>query len=175
MLKPLLAAALLVCCACRQDRDLSQYTVEDPKSSLTSVIEAGNPRHASQLIAGFYQIEEGRWRWASNKMQVELRPPFASQKLGAKLGLYGNLPDIVVGRIGSISIRARLNGLELPAQTFAKPGDFYYLVEVPPTALATEKILVEFTTDKALPPNTFPNDGRELALIVSSISLETKK
>jgi len=173
MLKLLLPALLLIT-SCRP-RDLSQYTVEDPKSKLTARVKAGNPAHAGQLKDGFHQIEEGGWRWATHKFTLELRAPFASQKLGATLELYGNIPEIVTTRTGPIQITAKLNSLQLPAQSFKTAGDFMYKVDVPPAALSADQILVEFTTDKFLPPNSFPNDGRELALIVSSISLETKK
>ena len=104
-----------------------------------------------------------------------MRPPFASQKLGATLTLKGNLPEILFSKTGPIHLSAKLNQTELPKLQFTKVGDLLYQVDVPAAALSADQILVEFTADKSLPPNTFPNDGRELALIVTSISLDTKK
>lgn len=167
--------ALVLVTSCRPRRDLSQYTQEDPKSGLVSDLKMGEAKTAGQLKAGFYQVEEGGWRWVAGKFQVELRAPFASQKLGATLTLRGNLPEILLSRTGGLELKARVNQTVLPAMRFARTGDVVYQAEVPPSALAADQILVEFVTDKALPPNTFPNDGRELALIVSSITLDTKK
>ncbi len=172
MLRILLAALLLVT-ACRPRRDLSQYTVEDPKSALSTRIEIGNPRHAAQLKSGFHQIEEGGWRWAESRFTVELRAPFASQKTGARLVLKGNRPEVLTSRTGPVRLSAKLNETELASQSFAQDGEFTYTVEVPRAALSADSILVHFTTDKSLPPGTFPNDGRELALIVTSICLES--
>lgn len=174
MLKLLLAAALLMS-ACRPRRDLSQYTKEDPKSNLSAKLEASDTTHAAQFLSGFHQVEPGGWRWASNQFTVELRAPFASQKLGATLTLKGNLPEILFSRTGPIQLSAKLNQTPLPAQVFKSAGEVVYTVDIPPAALSADQILVAFTTDKSLPPNTFPGDGRQLALIVSTISLETKK
>jgi len=171
----LLLVALLLITSCRPKRDLSQYTQEDPKSGLVSNLNVGNPKHATQIKSGFHQVEEGGWRWVSGKFVVELRPPFASQKLGATLTLKGNLPEILFSKTGPIHLSAKLNQTELPKLQFTKVGDLLYQVDVPAAALSADQILVEFTADKSLPPNTFPNDGRELALIVTSISLDTKK
>lgn len=174
MLRLLLVVVILTT-SCRPRRDLSQYTKEDPKSSLTSSIEVGNPKHAAQLKSGFHNVEEGGWRWVAGKFTVELRAPFASQKVGATLTLRGNLPDVLISRTGPIQLSAKLNQTQLAAQPFKTAGDIVYKVDIPPAALSADQILVEFTSDKFLPPNTFPNDGRDLALIVSAISLETKK
>ncbi len=171
----LLFVALLLVTSCRPRRDLSQYTQEDPKSSLSSQLTLGNPKFAGQLKSGFHEVEEGGWRWVAGKFVVELRPPFASQKLGATLTLKGNLPEILFSKTGPIQLSAKLNQTQLPKLQFKKVGDLLYQVDVPAFALAADQILVEFTADKFLPPNTFPNDGRELALIVTSISLDTKK
>ena len=70
---------------------------------------------------------------------------------------------------------AKLNQTKLPKMRFDKSGEAIYKVEISPAAMSADQIVVEFKTDKFLPPNTFPNDGRELAMIVSTISLETKK
>jgi hypothetical protein len=174
MLRVLLVALVLVS-SCRPRRDLSQYTQEDPKSALVSHVVVGNPKVAAQLKSGFHHVEEGGWRWAARKFVVELRAPFASQKLGASLTLKGSLPEILFSKTGPVQISAKLNQTELPKQQFTKAGDLLYRVDVPAAALSADEILVEITADKALPPNTFPNDGRELALIVTSISLDTKK
>ena len=174
MLRILLAALLLVT-GCRPNRDLSQYTQEDPNSQLVATLPIGNPKFEAQLKSGFHQIEEGGWRWAASKFVVELKAPFASQKVGATLTLKGSFPEVLYSKTGPVQLSAKLNTTALPALSVKQAGDFVYQAEVPAKAFSAEHTIIEFTTDKFLPPNTFPNDGRELALIVTSISLETKK
>ena len=170
-----LAPILFLLSSCRPTRDLSQYVQEDPASRLLPKLELGSTLAEPQLKFGFYQIEEGRWRWVASRFSVQLKPPFASQQRGATLTLRGNLPDIVIAKTGPITLAARLNETELPPLTFSKSGELIYQVDVSAAALLAEPLILTFTTDKFLPPNTFAGDGRELALIVSAIALETKK
>ncbi|MFN8685476.1 MAG: hypothetical protein ACK50U_05730 [Acidobacteriota bacterium] len=166
---------LLVLVSCRPNRDLSQYTVEDKDSNLTAHIRTANPKHAAQLLSGFHQIEQEGWRWAAARFSVQLKAPFGSPKLGATLTLRGNFPDLVHARTGPVRITARLNEFDLPPYTIQKPGDFAYSADVPAQAFAADRIVATFATDKSIPPNTFPGDGRELALILATISLDTKQ
>ena len=52
------------------------------------------------------------------------------------------------------------------------PGDHVFTVSVPAGALAGDAISVDFECDKALPPTA--EDARELALVVTSIGIESK-
>ncbi|WP_031499941.1 hypothetical protein [Bryobacter aggregatus] len=164
--------ALLWLASCRPQRDLSQYVIEDPGSKLSARLNLVDP---AQLKSGFYQLEEGRWRWVASHFSVELKTPFASGRSGAILRLRGNLPEMLFAKTGPITLSAKLNGTALPSVTFRQAGDALYEAELPPAALESESILVHFSTDKALPANASSGDGRELALIVTSIALETKK
>jgi hypothetical protein len=174
MLRTLLVALLLVT-GCRPRRDLSQYTVEDPKSALLARLEMGNAAHAKQFKGGFHQIEEGGWRWTERKFAVELRQPFAGAKLGATLTLRGSLPEVVLAKTGPVKLQARVGDLKLAELPLSAAGEFVYTAAVPRSALSADSVVVEFETDKALPPGAMANDGRELALIVTQISLETTK
>ncbi len=167
--------ALLLLGGCRQKRDLSQYTQEDPKSGLVSSLNVGDAKLAGQLRGGFHQVEAGGWRWTAGKFAVELRPPFASQTRGAILRLTGNLPEVLFAKTGPIEISAKLNGKALGSQAYRTAGEVAFATDVPAALMGAEEIVVEFATNKPLEPNTFPNDGRELGLIVSNITLETKK
>jgi hypothetical protein len=166
---------ILLLASCRPNRDLSQYTVEDKDSNLTAHLRTANPKHAAQLLSGFHQVEQEGWRWVGGRFSVQLKAPFASPKIGAALTLRGNFPDLVHARTGPIRLSARLNEIDLPPYTIQKPGDFAYSADVPAQALAADRIVVAFSTDKSIPPNTFPGDGRELALIIATISLDTKQ
>ena len=170
-----LALSLLLLASCRPKRDLSQYVEEDPRSKLSPTLALGNPLTEGQLKSGFHQVEEGRWRWTASHFSVELKAPFASQQRGATLTLKGNLPEMLIAKSGPIVVSAQLNKTALPPMTFAQAGEVLYQADVAAASLLAGPVIVTFTVDKFLPPNTIPGDGRELALIVSSIALETKK
>jgi hypothetical protein len=101
-----------------------------------------------------------------------LRPPPGAAQNGAKLELSFTLHDAVVSKLGPVTVSATVNGTPVAAETFSAPGDFTYSHEVPPSALGSDVVTVEFSTDKALPPTD--KDKRELALIVKTIGLVAK-
>lgn len=170
-----LALSLILLASCRPKRDLSQYVEEDPRSKLSPRLALGNPLTEGQLKSGFHQVEEGRWRWAASHFSVELKPPFASQQRGATLTLKGNLPQMLIDKAGAIVVSAQLNKTALQPMTFRQPGELVYQADIAAASLLAGSTIVTFTVDKFLPPNSIPGDYRELALIVSSIALETKQ
>ncbi len=161
--------------ACRPRRDLSSYTAEDAKAALLTEVNLGDPQHAPQLKSGFHQIEENSWRWTEPKFTVELKAPFAAQRVGAILRLKANAPEILILKTNSpITISAKLNGAPLGQATYPKAGLIDFALDVPATALRADTLLFEYTVAPGLPPNAFPGDGRSLGLIVSAIALEKK-
>jgi hypothetical protein len=173
LLVRLLLASLLIL-GCRPNRDLSQYVQEDPNANITARLSMADAKHESQLKEGFHNLEENRWRWAAGTFKVELRTPFASQKQGATLKLQANLPEIVLAKTGPIQLTARIQGTSFQQTQYKQAGPLLFSAEVPAALCNADSVLVEFSTSKSLPPNTFPGDGRELALIIESITLETK-
>jgi hypothetical protein len=169
-----LLAGPLVIAACRPRRDLSPYTIEDQKANLLPEVNLGNPAHAPQLKAGFHQVEEGAWRWTEPKFSVELKAPFAGQKIGATLVVKGAAPDILILKTGPITLEAKLNGTSLGKATYPKAGPVELRLDVPANLLRAETLIVEVTSTPGLPPGSFPGDGRALGLIVSSIGFERK-
>ncbi len=169
-----LVCAAISVCGCRPRRDLSQYTVEDAKANLLPEVNLGNPAHASQLKSGFHQVEEGAWRWTEPNFVVELKAPFAGQKIGATLVVKGAAPDILIMKTGPITLSAKLNGFDLGSARFEKAGPVELRLDVPAQAMRAETLLVEITSSPGLPPGSFPGDGRSLGLIVSSVGFERK-
>lgn len=167
--------ALLVVGSCRPRRDLSGYTVEDAKANLLSVVNLGDVKHERQLKGGFHQIEEKAWRWTEPKFSVELKAPFAGQKIGAVLVVKGAAPDILLMKTGPITLSAALNGVGLGEQRFDKAGPVELRLDVAAAALRAETLIVEVTAKPGLPPGSFPGDGRALGLIVSSVGFERKQ
>jgi hypothetical protein len=143
------------------------------EDGLASVISVADPADSAQIVRGFSNVEADAWRWSTSKFSVVLRPPPGAAQNGAKLELNFTLHEAVVGKLGPVTLSAAVNGTPVAPETFSQAGDFVYSHDVPASALGSDVVTVEFSTDKALPPTE--KDKRELALIVKSIGLVAKQ
>lgn len=164
--------AILFAPACRTKRRPRRVIEEDTSAQIASTIVMSDPRSATQLVRGFYGVEAGAWRWTMQHFTVTLRPPAGAAQNGAKLELKFVIPDAVFSQTGAQTMKAQVNGVDLPAQKYPKPGDAVYSQEVPASALKGDTVAVEFTADKFLAPGA--SDARELAVIVTSVGLLPK-
>jgi hypothetical protein len=142
------------------------------KKKLVSFVNMSDVSAASQLVAGFYELEANSWRWTAGKFAVTLQPPAGSDKTGARLKLSLFVPDVQVQKLGAITIQANLNDHPLAPETFDKPGTYEYLRDVPADSLRSNLVPVVFRLDKFAAPSTA--DGRELGVVVSAVGLQTK-
>ena len=101
-----------------------------------------------------------------------LRPPAGAAQKGAVLELKFTIPEVMLNRVGPMTLAARINGIDLGAQTFSSSGDFTYTRDIPATALGSDAVAIDFAVDKGLPPGD--TDPRELAVIVTSVGLTSK-
>jgi hypothetical protein len=143
------------------------------EDGLASVINVADPADSAQIVRGFSNVEADAWRWSTAKFSVVLRPPPGAAQNGAKLELNFTLHEAVVGKLGPVTLSASVNGTPVAPETFSQAGDFVYSHDVPASALGSDVVTVEFSTDKALAPTE--KDKRELALIVKSIGLVAKQ
>ena len=139
------------------------------EDGLASVINVADPADSAQLVRGFSSVEADAWRWSTSKFSVVLRPPPGSAQNGAKLEMNFTLHD-AVSKLGPVTVSATINGTPIAPQTFSQPGDYTYSQDVPASALGSDVVTVEFSTDKAIEPTD--KDKRELALIVKTIGLK---
>jgi len=142
------------------------------KTTGSASVNVADPTTAKQLISGFHAVEEGRWRWTERKFSVVLGPPPRLDQIGARLNLRLYVSNSQLNRIGSITLSAEVNNIQLAPQTFDKEGEYLYTRDIPPMKAATKIVPVRFSLDKAAPPDT--TDGRELGIIVTSIALEPR-
>ena len=163
----LLAFVMLAPVGCRRKKK-----GRNREDGLASVINVADPADSAQIVRGFSNVEADAWRWSASKFSVVLRPPPGASQNGAKLELHFTLNDVVVGKLGPVTVSAIVNGTPIASETFSQPGDSVYSHEVPATALGSDVVTVEFSTDKALEPTD--KDKRELALIVKTIGLVPK-
>lgn len=169
-LAPLLGAALLFAPGCRIHKKDRPQPAE--ANGPVSVINVADPRAAAQLAKGFYDVENGSWRWTAKSFTVSLKPPANASKKGAVLQLKFTIPEVMFSRVGAMTLDARINGLDLGAQTFSEAGDCTYTRDVPGAALLGDTVPVDFHVDKGLPPGE--QDPRELAVIVTTVGLLPK-
>src|SRR5262249_9409822 len=81
----------------------------------------------------------------------------------AKLWFRFRLPQRLISEIGPITLRARIQHVELPPLKCSVAGDYVYIEPVP-IQLNSERVEVVFETDKAYGPT--PSDPRELGVQV---------
>jgi hypothetical protein len=167
----LLFAILAASAACKRPHH-SDAVAPEQAAAEASVVNVSDPDAPAQLVRGFYSLESNSWRWAARKFTVALKTPPGAASKGARLTLKFNLPGVVVQKVGPIKITASIGGTIVGSQEFATPGDGTLTLTVPASALAADAVSVDFECDKALPPTG--DDARELALVVTSIGLETQ-
>jgi hypothetical protein len=168
------AVAILILLApgCRDREKITVGQTEEEALRLASVVHVADPRSASQLVSGFYDIEQNAWRWTAGQFTVLLRPPRNAVQKGAVLKLKFSVPEPVLAKLKTISLSASLGGLDLSPETYTQAGEFTYSRDVSGAVLAGDAVKVDFSLDKSLPPNAV--DQRELGVIVSNVGLEPK-
>ena len=174
-MRKLAAAALLAALAtqgcARRPRPRVELT-DESSAELSHLIQAGDPAAAVQLLKGFYDIEQGTWRWTAGHFSVALRPPPESLEKGAALVFRFTIPDIVLQRSPRIQVSAKVGEKALEPETFTSSGEHFYKKFVPASAMRGEAVAVEFTLDPFCAAGTL--DPRELGVVASSFGFETK-
>ena len=145
-------------------------TIEGP-AALSSAVRLSDSATVNQLIRGFYDLQGGSWRWTAPQFAVLLAAPPGSATKGARLTLEFTLPDPSIATLKNITVTAKVNRVPLTPETYSTSGAHTYRSEVPASAFVGEDVTAEFSVDKFLTP---PNDGRNLALVVTAIALELR-
>jgi hypothetical protein len=139
---------------------------------MVSTVHMGDPRTETQLISGFYGIEQSAWRWTGRRFSLVLRPPLGAAQRGGTLELRLTVPPVIIEKLKTISLSATIGATALPPETYTQPGDYTYMREVAPALLAGDSVRVDFQLDKSLPPSGA--DLRDLGVVVLSAGLESK-
>lgn len=174
---PAAAAAILILSlamapvACKRHKRVTVQTIEE-SPALASVVATADPHLASQLVSGFYGIEQNSWRWTSGRFSVVLRPPRSAAVQGATLQLKFAIPDVAMAKAKGMSLSAYVNGTALAPESYTQAGQFTYTRDVPAALLTGDVAKVEFAVDKTMPPTA--SDKRELGVVVSLVGFEPK-
>jgi len=150
--------------------ETAESAAEALSEGLLSSVHMGDPAATTQLLEGFYGLEQGVWRWTARKFSVALQPPAGSGQ-DTQLEFKFTLPEAVIGRLKAVTITARVNGADIGSETYDQPGDQVFAKTVPANALRGDGAMkVEFELDKALPPGEA--DKRELGVVAISVALK---
>jgi hypothetical protein len=166
-----LAFSLSACNRKQQAVKVAKTDEEGPH--MASIIHTGDPQSDTQLVTGFYDIEEHAWRWTSQKFSVVLKPPAGGGQRGATLTMQFAVPDPVIAKLKTVSLSGTIGATALAPETYTQAGPYTYTRDIPANLLNAEAIRVDFQLDKVLPPGA-DGDQRELGIIVSSVGLEAK-
>jgi hypothetical protein len=162
--------AVLLLTGCK--RQASETAVATEKAAdLVSAFDMSDPQAAAQMTHGVHGLESGRWRWVASKFGITLSPPDGAER-GAVLELTFTLPASIFDRLGAVTLTATVNGKALAPETVSTVGEHTYTRELAPGTFGPGPVVIEFSTDKALPPGN--GDARELALIVTHVGLTVK-
>ena len=167
----LLIIGLCVFPGCKRSKRVTGQTEEEPPRA-PSTVHVADPNVKSQLVAGWYDVEQNSWRWTSKRFAVVLGTPRGAGSKGAELQMHLTIPDVVISKLKSIALTASVQGKVLPPETYNHPGEFLYLRDVPGNLLSTDSVRVDFVLDKSLPPGNV--DRRELGIVVDRVGLEPK-
>jgi hypothetical protein len=140
-----------------------------------SVVRMGDPAAASQLIRGFYAVENSgganAWRWTGPDFSVALAPPAPSPH-GARLLLRLYFPETQIEKLGPMTLTAFLDGVPLASETYEKGGNYDFVRDIPACFLDTNVLPIAFSVDPYSPKTEA--DGRDLGAVVLTAALEAK-
>jgi hypothetical protein len=174
----LLAGVALVAPGCKSKRSTKPKDTATASASTPNGIpligtrlEMRDPATASQLLKGFYKVEEN-WRWTAGQFSVLLGVPRGAGVHGATLTLRFSIPSVVFEKVHDQTMSASISGKQLPPETYHGSGIQTYTRPVPSDLLPGQAVQVDFLVNPVFPPGSA--DKRELGVIASSITLESK-
>lgn len=139
---------------------------------LANSVGVANPGTTSQLVEGFWEIEDNSWRWTKKRFAVNVMVPVSAKTSGGKLVFRFAIPDPAFAKYGTQTLHARVGTVELPAQKFDRAGRHELTLDVPAQALQTDTVRIDFSLEKTM--TTGGADTRELGVIAESVALTGK-
>jgi hypothetical protein len=166
----LIAALFLFPVACKRHPKPASDAEDTGKPA--TMLAMADARASMQLVHGFYQLESGTWRWTEKTFGVNLRVPPNAAKNGARLMMKVTIPQTQLDKLQSLTLSARVNGVDVAPETYDHAGNFLYQRDIPATALTQDMASVEFSLDKVAPP--VAPDIRALGIVVSNVGFMGK-
>lgn len=124
---------------------------------------------SARLLAGWHEPEGEEWRWTEKQFSVSFTGTAASEK--PVLDFQFCLPEVLLKRLGAMTLSAKVNGIPLAPETFDTEGRHAYLRPIPPEAIQGAETQIQFELDKAIARGEV--DERELGLMALSVDLRS--
>lgn len=118
-----------------------------------------------ELIDGWHDVEEAGWRWTWQRFAVRVTFGQTSKPARIAMGLF--VPADLIERVGPVTLRASVEGVELHPITFDHGGNHEFIRTIHPEG---KQALITFALDKSLPPDQ--HDLRERGLIVADFDVQ---
>jgi hypothetical protein len=163
-----LAALLWAPAGCKRRQPAAAQSTR----GIATTVQMGDPRAADQLVNGFYDIEDGAWRWTGKQFVVELGTPLGANTRGATLQFQLTVPPVVIEKNGAVTLSASVDGSQLAPETYTKAGEYVYRRDVPEGVLGPPSVKASFEVDKTLSPGGA--DTRVLGIIATTVGLIRK-
>jgi hypothetical protein len=120
-----------------------------------------------ELLEGFHSVEPGGWRWTRKSFSLAVNAGAAGDRTIEGVFFF---PEVLVSRLGPVTMTASSAGKLIGSKTVSKAGDFRFVAPLP--ASEGRAIRLEFRLDKALAPGVA--DARELGVISRSFHVGTR-
>jgi hypothetical protein len=172
ILSLLAVMALLAPAGCKLKHHANPSATVEEETELASFIHVADPRDSSQIISGFYGVEQNAWRWTMQSFVVSLAPPEGAAQRGAKLVLQFALPQVLASKMLGVTVTPVIDGSKLPPFKVVKAGDQSCSFDVPAELLKKDAVLVDFQLDRTAKASE--SDSRELGLVVSAIGFQVR-
>jgi hypothetical protein len=145
------------------------YRVEPEATVQTANQPAAVSTVAPLQLEGFYDLEQGRFRWTKRNFAVDFAklngPGVGTTRL--TMSLY--IPESTIRKLGPLRLSARLGDHVLAAATYRQSGGYTFERDLPTEWLAVGPNRFEFTLDKSILPTAA--DQRELGIVVNEVLL----
>src|SRR5215471_9410953 len=117
------AAALLIivalgATACRRKETVKVEQTDEEGPRMASTVHTGDPKSETQLVNGFYGIEQGAWRWTAQRFSVVLRPPAGGAQRGATLNVQLTIPDAIISKLKTVALSGTVGNTPLSPETY---------------------------------------------------------
>ena len=132
-----------------------------PKTPVSEVKASGGVSQ-TRIVRGLYP-GSGGWLWTAPEFALRLDPANAAKPSYLELDI--TVPDELIAAAPSVTVTAKVNGMEVAHQTYSKGGRVLLAGKVPPEALANPPVTIEFFTDHTLA-------GEQKSLIFVSAALK---
>jgi hypothetical protein len=169
-----LFASSVITGGCRGKYHREAVENEEPAAGprLASTLKMGDPAASAQLVKGVFGVEGGSWRWTSGHFSILLRSPLAAAQHGGTLTFSFTIPEVVNQKLGKIAMTVSSGGKKLNSDSFSTAGAHTLTADVPADLLIKDTATFDFDLDKTMPASA--NDSRELGVVATAISLESK-